>query len=95
MTNKGAIDILRIILREATECEESISYVTDIDAEPLRLAIKALEKQIPKKPVNYNSVPHSRCPICNNSVKVYEDAHEYHYCLYCGQRLDWNDEDEA
>ena len=57
--------------------------------EAIELAIEALEKQIPKKPVNYNSIPHSRCPICNNSVKVYEDAHEYHYCLYCGQCLDW------
>ena len=20
------------------------------------------------------------------------DAHEYHYCIYCGQRIDWSDE---
>lgn len=60
----------------------------------LKMAIKALEKQIPKKPVNYDSVPHSRCPVCNNSVKVFEDAHEYHYCLYCGQALDWDNKDE-
>ena len=53
--------------------------------------IKALEKQIPKKPVNYDSVPHSRCPVCKNAVKVFKDAHEYHYCLYCGQALDWSD----
>ena len=42
--NKEAIDDLKIILSEITECEESICYITDIDAEPLRLAIKALEK---------------------------------------------------
>ena len=53
---------------------------------------RAVEKQIPKKPVNHDSVPHSRCPVCNNAVKVFEDAHEYHYCLYCGQCLDWSDE---
>lgn len=46
--NKEAIINLKVILSEITECEESICYVTDIDAEPLRLAIKALEKQIPK-----------------------------------------------
>ena len=56
------------------------------------MVTEALEKQIPKKPINYDSVPHSRCPVCNNSVKIFEDAHEYHYCLYCGQAIDWSDE---
>ena len=51
--------------------------------------IEALEKQIPKKPTQYDSVPHNRCPVCHNAVKVFVDAHEYHYCLYCGQALDW------
>ena len=55
----------------------------------LSMAQKALAKQIPKKPVNYDSVPHSRCPACNCAVKVFIDGHEYHYCLYCGQALDW------
>ena len=63
-----------------------------INGDAIDIVIEALEKQIPKKPVNYDSVPHSRCPVCNNAVKVFEDAHEYHYCLYCGQCLDWSDE---
>ena len=56
------------------------------------IVTEALEKQIPKKPINYDSIPHSRCPVCNNSIKVFEDAHEYHYCLYCGQAIDWSEE---
>ena len=44
MTNQEAINDLKVILSEITECEESICYITDIDAEPLRLAIKALKK---------------------------------------------------
>lgn len=52
---------------------------------------EAVEKQIPKKPIHYDSVPHDRCPNCRNAVKVFRDAHEYHYCLYCGQRLKWGD----
>lgn len=104
MTNKGAIDILRIILREATECEDSISYVTDIDSEPLRLAIKALEKQIPKKP---NYVPdddtcvyyHWECPECGNyysySIRktfsvLYNNS--VSYCSRCGQAIDWSED---
>lgn len=52
---------------------------------------EAVERQIPKKPIHYDSVPHDRCPNCRNAVKVFRDAHEYHYCLYCGQRLKWGD----
>ena len=44
MTNQEAINDLKVTLSEITECEESICYITDVDAEPLRLAIKALEK---------------------------------------------------
>lgn len=52
---------------------------------------EAVEKQIPKKPIHYDSVPHDRRPNCRNAVKAFRDAHEYHYCLYCGQRLKWGD----
>ena len=44
MTNKEAINDLKVILSEITECEESICYITDVDAEPLKLAIKALKR---------------------------------------------------
>lgn len=65
---------------------------TDEDKEHIITIMQALEKQIPKKPKgDYHSVPHYRCPSCNSAVKVFEDAHEYHWCLYCGQALDWSD----
>lgn len=51
MTEKEAISEIKAILEEATETEDAVCYVTSVDAEPLNLAIKALEKQIPKKPV--------------------------------------------
>lgn len=61
-------------------------YIT----EALDVAIKALEKQIPKKPVgDLNSVPHYRCAACGNGVKTYEDSTVYPYCHYCGQKLLW------
>ena len=56
------------------------------------LACKALEKQIPKKPVgDLNSVPHYRCATCGNGVKTYEDGTVYPYCHYCGQKLLWGE----
>ena len=58
----------------------------------IALACKALEKQIPKKPVgDLNSVPHYRCPSCKNAVKVYEDDAVRPQCHYCNQKLDWGD----
>lgn len=58
----------------------------------IALACKALEKQIPKKPIgDLHSVPHYRCPSCKNAVKVYEDDAVRPQCHYCNQKLDWGD----
>lgn len=64
-----------------------------IVANALDLAIEALQKQVPMKPKHYDSVPHARCGNCGNAVKIFNDGHEYHHCLYCGQRLDWRYEE--
>lgn len=54
-----------------------------------KIAKSACEKQIPKNPSWVDSVPHSRCPICHNSVAVYIDSPKLPYCYWCGQALDW------
>ena len=85
MTNKEAINDLKVILSEITECEESICYITDVDAEPLKLAIKALKEQIPKKP-SQDSIGlyyFPTCPNCHKELESYD-----HHCE-CGQALDW------
>ena len=92
MTNQEAINDLKVILSEITECEESICYVTDIDAEPLRLAIKALEKQIPKKPI-YGAA-NIKCPNCGATLLYYFHSFKIDYCNECGQRLDWSEEND-
>lgn len=54
------------------------------------LAIFALEKQIPKKPIIHgfregreiNTISYT-CPICNKHTS------RENYCKYCGQALDW------
>lgn len=88
--NKEAIINLKVILSEITECEESICYVTDIDAEPLRLAIKALEKQIPKKPIYGDA--NITCPNCGDTLLYYYTLFKRGYCDECGQALDWSEE---
>lgn len=90
--NKEAIDNLKVILSEITECEESICYITDIDAEPLRLSIEALEKQIPKKPIH--GAANIKCPNCGATLLYYFHLFKIDYCDECGQRLDWSEEND-
>lgn len=63
----------------------------DIFSEPVttyaKLAIEALEKQIPKKP--YDTVS---CPLCKLEVELQPiDTEQVTYCLHCGQSIDWED----
>ena len=66
------------------------------------LAISALEKQIPKKPIQANYIvkvngvytlldenEFTKCPSC--TYKDIEVKHGQKYCHICGQALDWSD----
>lgn len=55
---------------------------------------EAVEKQIPQKPTWVDSVPHSRCPVCHNAVAVYIDSPKLPYCYWCGQALDWGEQND-
>ena len=65
------------------------------DASYIKLAIEALEKQIPKKPIikkwsggnkTYN------CPSCDCDYNRFYISKEY--CMYCGQKIDWEEVEE-
>ena len=61
----------------------------------ISVATQALEKQIPKKPIE-DRYPWAICPTCGGSVylrNVQEHIHskENTYCEHCGQALDWSD----
>ena len=58
----------------------------------LALAIDALEKQIPKKPIireaedSFGNVKHTLCPNCQETEFVFTQPC---FCHHCGQALDW------
>ena len=52
----------------------------------LQIAIKALEKQIPKKPDLDGGI---YCPCCLHEFKENYDTTSY--CPNCGQAIDWSD----
>lgn len=67
--------------------------------EAFEVAIKALEKQIPKKPIDKSNNPHDwhvmACPCCEHTF--WNSGQFVHYqpkfCNYCGQKLDWSEEE--
>lgn len=70
-----------------------------VDVEALKIAVEALEKQIPKKPElkpvdGFDSGVASSlcCPTCKNPVINYwcKRINPPH-CMMCGQALDWNE----
>ena len=90
MTEIEAIKQLKDILGECTESEEAVCYVTDVNAPALEMAIKELEKQIPKKPRFY--AHNYYCSVCDNLVGNNEfEWQRFKYCDVCGQKLDWGD----
>ena len=100
MTENEAIKNIKDILDECTESEEAVCYVTDVNAPALEMAIKALEKQIPKNPT-YDGDGYAPdgmfiwdewiCPCCGRRYEV--DYDDYDYCPDCGQKLDWSNEE--
>lgn len=56
-----------------------------------KTAKSAIEKQIPKKPLDIEKDydgDYGKCPNCEKMLLDFED---YKYCKHCGQALDWSD----
>ena len=90
MTPKEAIEYLNI-MKLSTEDDS----VGEIKKEVCDIAIEALEKQIPKKPIIWDERTHYapdewgyECPCCGNRDIDYSE----HHCE-CGQAIDWSEEE--
>ena len=84
-------------------------FGSNISREASELAVWALEKQIPKKPVHdgcfdsegiwhewngVNGRPYDLCPKCNTNLCCEMPYdNKPKYCKHCGQKLDWSDEE--
>ncbi len=85
----------------AQEALETIKYEVDEECHcgyienELRLAMTALEKQIPKKVIlRYDEQDSICCPNCKGALVSMDwyDHWKCNYCEFCGQALDWSDE---
>ena len=85
----------------------AVCKVDDRHKDFVRMSINALEKQIPKKPVE-KAMPYSEevgfnsewhCPCCDSYIGYFTDGmsepEQMEYCNNCGQHIanDWSDAD--
>ncbi len=99
MTEKEAIEELKEEwgrFGKATPCDTSYGIAVN---ESYKMAITALEKQIPKKPKEYEDKYYA-CPVCDNILMhkwekypeiLTDKKNGLPYCLCCGQKLDWSE----
>lgn len=85
MTNEEALNILY----------KGIAPNPTANNKCIELCKKALEKQIPKKPILDTIFPSGvkwwRCPVCNKIIVGCIANRPQKYCSNCGQALDWSD----
>lgn len=58
--------------------------------EAFQMAINALEKQIPKKPITHSNTNRADCPCCGATVRGIKNPFG-DWCSNCGQKLDWSE----
>ena len=96
MNLKEVIKTLEIAKAEV-EWDYPMDYAVAIDE-----AIKAIDKQIPKKPKEYEDKFYA-CPNCENillmkwkkyNTELMDKKNGLPYCLGCGQAINWSDEYE-
>lgn len=78
--------------------EDAIRIIEGLDTsnseeniEAKKMAVAAMRKQIPQKPVTYTATNRADCPVCGETVRGINKPFG-NYCSGCGQALDWSDE---
>lgn len=105
MTESEAIKILKkdscYECAQGTDSPLNCEYGGCRVAKATRMAIQALEKQIPKKPIIKQYFKDMEeeylcCPTCGEILTDRIPADNktfYFHCMNCGQKFDWSDEE--
>ena len=89
-------------IKELHEIRQRGGIIPQKRAEAIDMAINALEKQIPKKPIlkqyfDDMEEEYLCCPTCGEILtdRIPLDNKDFYlHCLNCGQRLNWESDEE-
>lgn len=97
MTEQEAVERLKCmrLFMQINDDQNDSKFLED-DYIANEMAIEALEKQIPKKPIVkenqfFDCITGYSCPTCGNLLIGRARKYEYSYCYDCGQKLEWSD----
>lgn len=94
MTYEEAINEIKYLIGDGVVLEHIVVDLPQESIEALKVAIEAIEKQIPKKPIK-NDLSYSGycCPTCKSNVYQLRSHNIYKtpYCIFCGQAIDWSE----
>ena len=102
MTESEAIEKLKNMrLYMQIEDKNNDCKFTEDDYKANEMAIQALEKQIPKKPIMKQYFEDLEdeylcCPTCGEILtdRIPDDNKTFYFhCMNCGQKFDWSDEE--
>lgn len=80
----------KCIFKCGEKCDKDYCACED---KALKIAISALEKQIPKKPYDESKVRmtwYSECNCCKKQLPYVVWHDNMNYCPNCGQAIDWS-----
>ena len=80
--------------------EEEMPFTSGVIEEAKEIIKSAVAKQIPKKVVTKQRFLLDKfCPNCDENLTNFGcyslNSWQYNYCAFCGQALDWSEENEC
>lgn len=69
---------------------DSTNKFLDEDYVANEMAVKAIERMIPKKPITHKDTNRADCPVCGATVRGIKEPFG-DWCSKCGQALDWGE----
>ena len=83
MNNIAQNEVVKILLDIQSDWEDGVEY------ESFNVAINAIKKQIPRKPLEeFNGIQSIKMCLCGGEIYNYPSS--FKYCPYCGQKIDWD-----
>lgn len=93
MTDKEAIKQLASLIINSQLFHQDEGDIWEKDIEALRIAIKAVEKQIPKKPIT--AADGYKACSCGLVLQENNKRRCFYYCDRCGQKIYWEENERG